>query len=63
VGGEGRGKQNLQVQFILSASDFDSRIEPYPVSSADFVENTPFISEIKKYGIEIEPQNPGRWHL
>ena len=52
---------NMQVQLLLIASDFDTRIEPHPVSSADFAENTPFISEIKKYGIEIEPQNQDLW--
>ena len=48
---------NMQVQLLVTASNFETRIEPHPVYSADFAKNTPFISEIKKYGIEIEPQN------
>ncbi|MHB9012719.1 MAG: nucleotidyltransferase domain-containing protein [Ignavibacteriaceae bacterium] len=47
-------KFDLQVQFMLLASRFDTRIEPHPVSSDDFDSSNPFIFEIKKTGIEIE---------
>ena len=52
---------NVQVQLLVTASNFDTRIEPHPVSSVDFAENKAFVSEIKKYGIEIEPQNQNMW--
>ena len=47
-------KFDLQVQLILLASRFDSRIEPHPVSKDDFNSSNPFIVEIKKDCIEIE---------
>ncbi|MBN1185850.1 MAG: nucleotidyltransferase domain-containing protein [Bacteroidales bacterium] len=46
-------KFDLQVQLILLASQIDSRIEPHPISKADFNSNKPFIAEIQKTGIEI----------
>ncbi|MCD4697515.1 MAG: nucleotidyltransferase domain-containing protein [Bacteroidales bacterium] len=55
-------KFDLQVQLMLLASNFDSRIEPHPVSSNDFDSSNPFISEIKKTGIEIEPRTPNTWY-
>jgi uncharacterized protein len=47
-------KFDLQVQLMLLASDFDSRIEPHPISKLDFYADNPFVSEIKKNGIEID---------
>lgn len=55
-------KFDLQVQFMLLATRFDSRIEPHPVSSNDFDSSNPFIAEIKKTGIEIEPRTPNTWY-
>lgn len=51
-------KFDLQVQLLLLATQFDSRIEPHPVSNNDFRSNNPFVSEIKRTGIEIKPQKP-----
>ena len=45
-------KFDLQVQLMLLASKFDTRIEPHPVSKQDLNLNNPFVAEIKK-GIEI----------
>lgn len=47
-------KFDLQVQLMLLASDFDTRIEPHPISKRDFSSDNPFISEIKRTGIEIK---------
>jgi uncharacterized protein len=44
---------DLQVQLMLLASQIDTRIEPHPISKADFNSNNPFVLEIKKTGIEI----------
>ena len=46
-------KFDKQVQFMLLASQFDTRIEPHPISKEDLFSNNPFVSEIKKTGIEI----------
>jgi predicted nucleotidyltransferase len=46
-------KFDIQVQFMLLASKFDSRIEPHPLSKQDFISDNPFVHEIKKTGIEI----------
>lgn len=51
-------KFDLQVQFMLVASDFDMRIEPYPISNEEFNSENPFVAEIKRTGIEIEPCTP-----
>ena len=55
-------KFDLQVQFMLLAAQVDSRIEPHPFSNEDFYSNNPFVSEIKKTGIEILPQMPDDTH-
>jgi uncharacterized protein len=47
-------KFDIQVQLMLLASRFDSRIEPHPLSSKDFGSNNPFVHEIIKTGIEIK---------
>jgi uncharacterized protein len=44
---------DMQVQLMLLASKFDSRIEPHPLSSKDLISDNPFFYEIKKTGIEI----------
>lgn len=46
-------KFDTQVQLMLLAAKFDSRIEPHPISNQDFISNNPFPNEIKKTGIEI----------
>lgn len=46
-------KFDIQVQLMLLASRFDSRIEPHPLSKQDLISDTPFVYEIKKTGIEI----------
>ncbi len=47
-------KFDIQVQFMLLASKFDSRIEPHPLSKQDLISDSPFVHEIKKTGIEIK---------
>lgn len=47
-------KFDTQVQLMLIAANFDSRIEPHPISSNDFVTNNPFPNKIRKTGIEIK---------
>jgi uncharacterized protein len=46
-------KFDIQVQLMLLASKFDSRIEPHPLSKLDLISGNPFVHEIKKTGIEI----------
>jgi uncharacterized protein len=47
-------KFDVQVQLMLLASKFDTRIEPHPLSRQDLISDNPFIHEIKKTGIEIK---------
>jgi predicted nucleotidyltransferase len=47
-------KFDTQVQLLLIASEFDTRIEPHPFSSKDFNYSNPFASEILKTGFEIK---------
>ena len=47
-------KFDMQVQLLLIASEFDTRIEPHPISSLDFNHTNPFASEILRTGIEIK---------
>ena len=47
-------KFDLQVQLMLSASKYDTRIEPHPLSRQDLISGNPFVYEIKKTGIEIK---------
>jgi predicted nucleotidyltransferase len=49
---------DLQVQLLLMASKYDSRIEPHVFSNNDLETNNPFVFEIIKTGIEINPQMP-----
>lgn len=47
-------KFDLQVQLLLLASNFDTRIEPHPLSKQDICSENPFVYEILKTGIEIK---------
>lgn len=44
---------DLQVKLLLLASEFDGKIEPHPISSADFSPCTPFAKQIISTGIEL----------
>ncbi len=44
---------DIQVQLMMLAAKIDSRIEPHPISHADFDSGNPFVIEIKKTGIEV----------
>lgn len=46
-------KFDIQVQLMLLASQFDSRIEPHPISKEDFGSVHPLAAEVRKTGIEI----------
>ena len=50
---EDSDKFEMQVQLLLIASEFDTRIEPHPISDKDFNSQNPFACEIEKTGIEI----------
>jgi len=52
-------KFDIQVQLMLLAAQFDSRIEPHPLSKEDFDSDNPFVHEIKITGIEINYKNIG----
>ena len=47
---------DIQVQFMLLATQIDSRIEPHPVYREDFDSGNPFVIEIKKTGVEVYAQ-------
>lgn len=47
-------KFDRQVQIMMLASHFDTRIEPHPVSVEDFQSGNPFAAEIRRTGIEID---------
>jgi predicted nucleotidyltransferase len=47
-------KFDIQVQLMLLAAKFDSRIEPHPMSTQDLISDNPFGYEIKNTGIEIK---------
>jgi len=46
-------KFEIQVQLMLLAAKIDSRIEPHPISHEDFNSGNPFVTEIKRTGIQI----------
>ena len=46
---------DLQVRFLVLASGYDSRIEPHIISVADLETGDPFVQEVLKTGIEIDP--------
>lgn len=50
-------KFDLQVKLMLTGANYDSRIEPHPVSKEDFELGSAYISEIAKDGIEILPSS------
>ena len=56
-------KFDLQVKLMLIASDLDMRIEPHLISDKDFHSENPFVAEIKRTGIEIEPRTPNTWYI
>ncbi|TLU99211.1 nucleotidyltransferase domain-containing protein [Dyadobacter luticola] len=46
---------DTQVRLMLLASEFDSRIEPHPISSEDLSSiSNPFAAEIRKTGVEYK---------
>ncbi|MCF0049981.1 nucleotidyltransferase domain-containing protein [Dyadobacter sp. LJ53] len=46
---------DTQVRLMMLASQFDSRIEPHPISKQDMLSsNNPFAAEIRKTGIEFK---------
>lgn len=49
-------KFDMQVEFMMLASQFDSRIEPHPISNDDFILGNPFALEITNTGIEVKPK-------
>jgi len=46
---------DLQVQLLLLAAGFDTRIEPHVISTAELGSGDPFVNEVLKTGIEITP--------
>ena len=59
---EDKERFDLQVRLMLLAVDFVLRIEPHPIPEKDFHFNNPFVAEILKTGIEIEPKSPRKWY-
>jgi len=54
VSDECKDEHAMQVKLNKLTYDLDTRIQPHPVSLADYLENTnPFIAEIRKTGITI----------
>ena len=51
---EDSDKYEMQVQLLWLASEFDTRIEPHPISNKDFISKNPFAREIERTGIEID---------
>jgi predicted nucleotidyltransferase len=49
-------KFNMQVQLLLLAAGYDTRIEPHPLSAYDLKTENPFVEEIMKTGIELSLQ-------
>ncbi len=46
-------KFDLQTNLLVLATNFDTRIEPHPISKQEFEFEDPFVSEIKKTGINV----------
>ncbi len=46
-------KFETQVNLLVLASKYDTRIEPHPISYTDFYSNNPFANEIKQNGIKF----------
>lgn len=51
---------DLQVELMMLASQFDSRIEPHPLSTEDFGSGSAFAHEIRSTGIKIEVPKKSR---
>ncbi len=49
-------KFDMQVQLLLLASGYDTRIEPHPLSTLDLKTENPFVEEIIKTGVELTLQ-------
>lgn len=47
-------KFDKQVEMMMLASHFDTRIEPHPMSLEDFQSGNPFAAEIRRTGIAME---------
>ena len=45
---------DFQVQLMMLASQYDTRIEPHPLSTEDLDSGNPFVHEILTSGIEIK---------
>jgi uncharacterized protein len=52
-------KFDVQVNLLLLAAQFDSRIEPHPLSKNEFRSNSPFVHEILKNGKRLLIHNVG----
>jgi len=50
-------KFDMQVQFLVLSSQFDTRIEPHVLSKQDLISKNPFAVEIMKTGMEIPVPN------
>ena len=46
-------KFDVQVQLMLMAAEFDTRIEPHPISDEDLLSSSPFAHEIRRTGVKI----------
>jgi len=46
---------DVQVQLMMLAADFDTRIEPHPIAAEDFNSGNSFAIEIKNTGTELRP--------
>jgi predicted nucleotidyltransferase len=46
---------DLQVLLMILATQFDSRIEPHPISHQDFSSGNAFALKIRRTGIELLP--------
>jgi len=45
---------NTQIQLLMLATKFDTRIEPHPFDKKDFNISNPLVNEVLKTGIEIK---------
>ncbi len=44
---------DIQLELMKLRRKIDSRIEPHPIKEIDFIEGSPLINEIKRYGEKI----------
>lgn len=47
-------KFDTQVHLMIMAAEFDTRIEPHPISDEDLVSSSPFAHEIRSTGVELK---------